>query len=83
MTIVVKKREVLLRNFQEAGHRLRVTPRLLKWFTSHSPKRDGRKLQQEVLGNFRATELDAFDNYLRDPWQDKYVPAGIKIELLD
>lgn len=69
-------------DFKEASHRLRITPTLLKWFTSYSPKGDGRKLQQKAPGDFDAAELDAFDASLRTAWPSRNLPTGIEAELL-
>jgi hypothetical protein len=69
-------------DYKEACYRLRITPTLLKWFTRYSPKKDGRKLQENAVGNFDPTELDAFDAYLCTAWSTRYVPTGIEAELL-
>jgi hypothetical protein len=68
-------------DYNEASHHLRVTPELLKWYCRYSPKGDGRKLQQLVVGSFSQDELDAFDTYLRTAWPNKRAPTGVAREL--
>ena len=67
--------------FVEAAHIVRMTPRLLRWFTSYSPKNDGQKLPFKTHGKISLEDLHRFDTYLRDPWPSRSVPAGISQEL--
>lgn len=69
-------------NPKEACHHLRVSPQLLKWYTSYAPKADSRKLAFDELDSFDEQELKAFDAHLRRPWQTRSVPAGVQRELL-
>lgn len=68
-----------------------MSPRLLRWFTSHAPKNDGRKLAHRKLANgayeYDEKELRAFDAHLWAPWpknaksQRPNVPEGIMTEI--
>lgn len=64
--------------FKQAAHRLRMSVKLLKWFASYGVR--DRKLIV-VAGAVEEEELLAFDTYLRQPWPDRDVPAGISAEL--
>ncbi len=56
----------------QAAVRLRMSPRLLRWMSSYSPKCDGRKLGYrtavDASREYEEAELVAFDKYLRAPW---------------
>lgn len=67
--------------YNEAAHKLRMTPTLLKWFTGWAPRRDGRKLLEVRPGEFLESELDAFDAHLRQDWGNDYKPVGIRQEI--
>jgi len=68
-------------NYKEVAHRLRVTVRLLKWLTSHSPKGDGRKLRF-ASGAIEESEVIEFESYLRGCWPSRAIPSGVAQELL-
>lgn len=67
-------------SLKEAAHRLRMTVKLLLWFKSYSPKGDGRKLRI-VNESVEQAELDSFNEYLLQPWPDRYPPAEIVREI--
>ncbi|WP_447763398.1 tetratricopeptide repeat protein [Sphingopyxis panaciterrae] len=71
----------------EASLHLRITPELLHNYVIYGAKgRGGRKLPTVEGGTtvrFRTDDLDAYDNYLREPWPSPEgrrasVPQGIK-----
>jgi Zn finger protein HypA/HybF involved in hydrogenase expression len=70
-------------DYNVAAHRLRMTPRLLKWCTSYAPRSDKRKLAEVApeSGTFDELELAALDAHLRSDWGTKSVPSGIRLEL--
>ena len=68
-------------NYDEAAHRVRMTPTLLKWCTKYAPRRDGMKLAFAPDGTIDEQDLTSFDAHLRADWGDKYVPTGILEEL--
>ena len=65
-------------DFTEAAHRVRMSVKLLKWFSSYSVL--GRKL---VFTNGAIDEADllAFDGHLWGPWPNRNVPTGVSEEL--
>ena len=74
----------------DAAQLVKISPNLLRWFTSYSPKKDGRKLKSEVIEGvyyFDKKELLEFDSYLHLPWpkaptaQRPTIPAGIALEV--
>jgi len=76
----------------EAAIRVRMSPKLLRWFTSHAPKHgDTRKLPFEDEGGeyfYDSQKLDDFDAYLKGKWnkpsgsQRPHVPQAIKDEII-
>lgn len=76
----------------QAALRLSISPELLRYFTSHTVKKnDSRKLQvakiQEDLLFFDVEELDNYDAWLRGPWPAEpkkrpHLPKAIKEELI-
>lgn len=65
-------------SYKQAAHQLRVTVKLLKWYTRYGAL--GTTLV-EVNGEFDEAALGSFDQLLRGPWPKRYVPAGIADEL--
>ncbi|MDQ6472755.1 zinc finger domain-containing protein [Flavobacterium sp. LHD-80] len=73
-----------------AAQEIKMSPTLLRWFTSYSPKQDGRKLNfKEELGvyYYEKKELLDFNAYLHAPWDipangsRPTIPEGIKLEI--
>lgn len=76
----------------EAAALVRMSPQLLKAFTSRSPKKgDERKLPYKKVGTHRTysrKELQSFDEYLRKPWPTEegkrpHIPTKIQKEVRD
>lgn len=76
----------------EAAILLKMSPRLIKWFTSYAPKwKETRKLKyidsKDEFIYFRKEELVDFDKYLSSPWPSKTdkerpnIPIGIEDEI--
>lgn len=74
----------------EAACVVGLSPKLLRWFTSHAPKRDSeRKLKARKADGrlyIERAELEGFNNWLKLPWASKAgerpsIPAGIKREV--
>jgi hypothetical protein len=74
-----------------AAVRVRMSPRLLRWFTSYAPKGDTRTLAFRPLDDgsyeYEESELHAFDEHLRTKWpaahagKRPHVPTGIHEEI--
>lgn len=67
--------------FEQAAHRLRMTPTLLKWFGSYAPRNDRKKLTFNAEGRVLVSDLERFDQHLRADWGHRSVPIGIRREL--
>lgn len=75
----------------EAAIRVKMSPALLRWFTSHAPKhKSTRKLlftEKDGEYFYDSDELDAFDGFLNEPWPcppkqtRPTIPAGIEREI--
>ncbi len=79
-------------NIFESAILLKMSPILLKWFTSYAPKyKESKKLNyiadKDGMFFFAKTDLIGFDKYLAMPWPSKNkderpaVPAGIESEI--
>ncbi len=78
-------------NIYEAAVFLRMSPRLIRWFTRHTPKKGhSERLAFEIGENdepyFDENRLRRFDRYLAEPWPSKKsgrpeIPAGIRTEV--
>jgi hypothetical protein len=75
----------------EAAIRVKMSPALLRWFTSYAPKLNStRKLPFTETGGeyfYDSDELDAFDSFLNEPWPcppgqaRPSVPTGVEREI--
>ncbi|TDX02176.1 zinc finger domain-containing protein [Dinghuibacter silviterrae] len=74
----------------EAAQEVKISPTLLRWFTSYAAKDDGRKLMFEIrdgLYYYDKKELLDFSSYLHLPWAKPprgtrpSIPAGIITEI--
>jgi DnaJ-class molecular chaperone len=78
-------------NMFQAAVKLRMSPNLLKWFTTYPAKKNTKRLlpvakNQGKTFFFSESELEAFDKYLKEPWPSEpgerpHIPAGIQDEI--
>jgi DnaJ-class molecular chaperone len=74
----------------EGAVMLKISPQLLRWFTSHAPKKDKLKLNFKVKDGvyyYSKEDLDNFNRNLNSPWpkpvkgQRPIIPQGIQQEI--
>jgi hypothetical protein len=74
----------------EAAQEIKISPTLLRWFTSYAPKQDGRKLNftnKDGVYYYDKKELLDFNAFLHLPWAKPAkgtrptIPAGIEMEI--
>ena len=73
-----------------AAVRFKMSPELLRWFTSYAPKNDGKKLpytDENGIYYFEYDDLIKFNSHLLSPWQKPksgtrpHIPEGISAEI--